>query len=169
MKKLEKQCKHTFEPIFDQQSNILILGSFPSVKSREGGFYYHHPRNRFWEVIAYVFGEEVPLTVSDKKELLLRNKVALWDVINRCDVEGSSDTSIKNVVPADIVSLLKETNINKIYANGNKAYELYQKYCFKVTNIDIIKLPSTSPANAAWTLERLCKEWNQIIKEGADK
>lgn len=169
MKKLEKQCKHTFEPIYDNQSRILILGSFPSVKSREGGFYYHHPRNRFWEVISNIFSEELPLTVNEKRELLLRNHIALWDVINRCDIEGSSDTSIKNVVPADINSLLKKTNIKKIYANGNKAYELYQKYCFMATNKDIIKLPSTSPANAAWTLERLCEEWKQIKEEGAVK
>lgn len=169
MKKLEKQCKHTFEPIYDNQSRILILGSFPSVKSREGGFYYHHPRNRFWEVISNVYGEELPLTVDEKRELLLRNHIALWDVINRCDVEGSSDTSIKNVIPADIDSLLKKTNIKKIYANGNKEYELYQKYCFMATNKDIIKLPSTSPANAVWSIERLCKEWKQIKEEGADK
>ena len=120
-------------------------------------------------MISNVYGEELPLTVDEKKEMLLRNHIALWDVINRCDVEGSSDTSIKNVIPADIDSLLKKTNIKKIYANGNKAYELYQKYCFMATNKDIIKLPSTSPANAAWSIERLCKEWKQIKEEGADK
>ena len=101
--------------------------------------------------------------------MLLRNHIAVWDVIDRCDIEGSSDTSIKNVIPADIAGLLKKTSIQRIYANGNKAYELYQRYCFSSTKQDIIKLPSTSPANAAWSLERLCEEWKQIMEEGAHK
>lgn len=169
MKKLQLQCKHTFGPVYNKESKILILGSFPSVKSREGGFYYHHPQNRFWKVISSLYGEETPCSLEEKKAILLRNHIAIWDVIDRCDIEGSSDSSIKNVVPADIAGLLKKTSIQKIYANGNKAYELYQKYCFPVTKHDIIKLPSTSPANAAWTFERLCEEWKQIMEEEVDK
>lgn len=169
MKKLQIQCKHTFGPIYNNESKVLILGSFPSVKSREGGFYYHHPQNRFWKVISSLYEEELPLNLKEKKAMLLRNYIAVWDVIDRCDVEGSSDTSIKNVIPADIAWLLKKTSIQRIYANGNKAYELYQRYCLPSTKQDIIKLPSTSPANAAWSLERLCEEWKQIMEEGANK
>ena len=166
MKKLQLQCKHTFGPIYNKDSKILILGSFPSIKSREGGFYYNHPMNRFWKVISLLYQEEEPINVDEKRELLLRNHIALWDVIDRCDIEGSSDSSIKNVVPADITGLLKKAPITKIYANGNKAYELYRRYCYEKTKKEIIKLPSTSPANASWSLERLCKEWEQIQWKG---
>jgi len=163
LRKLQLKCKHRFEPIYDKTSRILILGTFPSVKSREAGFYYSHPQNRFWKVIAALTKEEVPVSIEGKKELLLRNHIALWDVIERCDIEGSSDTSIRNVIPADIAGLLKKAPITQIYANGNKAYELYQRYCYTKIKQEIIKLPSTSPANASFSLERLCKEWEQIL------
>ncbi len=155
--------EHTFLPVYDEHSKILILGSFPSVKSREAGFYYSHPQNRFWKVIAELTEECTPATVEEKKKMLLKHKIAIWDVIKNCEITGSSDSSIKKVVPADIGSILKKSNIEKIYANGGKAYELYMKYIYKDTKKDIIKLPSTSPANAAYSLERLLEIWKVEI------
>lgn len=154
--------EHTFEPVYDKNSKILILGTFPSVKSRENQFFYGHPQNRFWKVIAQVTGEEVPKIIEEKKALLLRNRIAIWDVIHSCKIIGSSDSSIQDVVVNDFSNILKNANIEKIYANGGKAYELYQKYAFEKTGREIIKLPSTSPANAGWSLERLCEAWKQI-------
>ena len=154
--------EHTFEPVYDKNSKILILGTFPSVKSRENQFFYGHPQNRFWKVIAHVTGEEVPKTIEEKKTLLLRNRIAIWDVIHSCKIIGSSDSSIQDVVVNDFSNILKNANIEKIYANGGKAYELYRKYAFEKTGREIIKLPSTSPANAGWSLERLCEAWTQI-------
>ena len=153
---------HTFDPVFDQSSKILILGSFPSVKSRENNFYYGHPQNRFWKVLANVYGMEVPTTIEEKKLFLLEHQIALWDVIESCTIIGSSDSSIKDVVVNDFSKVLESSKIEKIYVNGGKAYELYHKYAEKVTGKAAIKLPSTSPANAAWGLERLCIEWSQI-------
>lgn len=150
---------HNFEPIYDAQSKILILGSFPSVKSRENEFYYGHPMNRFWRVLSGIYHEEVPVTISEKKAFLLRNHVALWDVIASCDIVGSSDSSIKNVTVNDIAMIKNAAQIEAVYANGGKAYELFLKYCGK----DIIKLPSTSPANAAWSLERLIETWGNLV------
>ena len=154
--------EHTFEPVYDKNSKILILGTFPSVKSRENQFFYGHPQNRFWKVIAQVTGEEVPKNIEEKKALLLRNRIAIWDVIHSCKIIGSSDSSIQDVVVNDFSNILKNANIEKIYANGGKAYELYQKYAFEKTGREIIKLPSTSPANAGWSMERLCEAWKQI-------
>lgn len=154
--------EHTFEPVYDKNSKILILGTFPSVKSRENQFFYGHPQNRFWKVIAQLTGEEVPKTIEEKKTLLLRNRIAIWDVIHSCKIIGSSDSSIQDVVVNDFSNILKNANIEKIYANGGKAYELYQKYAFEKTGREIIKLPSTSPANAGWSLERLCEAWKRI-------
>ena len=154
--------EHTFEPVYDKNSKILILGTFPSVKSRENQFFYGHPQNRFWKVIAQVTGEEVPKIIEEKKALLLRNRIAIWDVIHSCKIIGSSDSSIQDVVVNDFSNILKNANIEKIYANGGKAYELYQKYAFEKTGREIIKLPSTSPANAGWSMERLCEAWKQI-------
>lgn len=153
---------HTFEPIYNQNSKILILGTFPSVKSREGNFYYNHPQNRFWRVLADLTGSVLPVTIEEKKEMLLLNNIAIWDVIYSCEIEGSSDSSIKNVVPNDILGLLNKSNIKKIYANGNKAYELYCKY-FSNIEMSIVKLPSTSPANARYTLEKLIDSWSVIM------
>ena len=156
--------EHTFEPVFDKNSKILILGTFPSVKSREHQFYYGHPQNRFWKVIAQITGEDLPVTIDEKKALLLRKQIAIWDVIHSCKIIGSSDSSIQDVVANDFSKILKRTEIQKIYANGGKAYELYQRYALEKTGIEIIKLPSTSPANAGWSMEKLCEEWKAKIK-----
>ena len=150
-------------PIYDENSKILILGSFPSVKSRENQFFYHHPQNRFWKVMASIFNEDIPATIEDKKSLLIRNKVALWDVIKSCEIEGSSDSSIRNVVPNDINLILEKSNIQQIFCNGNKSYSLYKKYLEKDTGIKSISLPSTSPANARFNLDMLLHEWRVIL------
>ncbi|MBI4858305.1 MAG: DNA-deoxyinosine glycosylase [Acetobacterium woodii] len=154
---------HTFEPVYDQKSKILILGTFPSVKSRENGFYYQHPQNRFWKVISALAGEPSPGTIEEQKTLLLENHIAVWDVIYSCDINGSSDSSIKNVVPNDIRALLGKTAIKTIYANGGKAFELYNRYCYEMTGKAIIKLPSTSPANASYSLKKLVACWGKAI------
>ena len=154
---------HTFEPVYNEESRILILGSFPSVKSRENHFYYGHPQNRFWKVLAGVIREDVPQTVEEKRDFLLRNRIAVWDVIASCDIVGSSDSSIKNVVGNDMDMILKHAPIQKICANGEKAYQLFQKYCKKEGQPELVKLPSTSPANAAWNLERLMEAWGEMI------
>ena len=146
---------HDFEPVFDENSKVLILGTFPSVKSRENQFYYGHPQNRFWKVIAGLTESKVPQTIEEKKKLLLEHGIAIWDVIESCDIIGSSDSSIKNVVPADIERVVANSKIQNIYANGGTAKKLYEKYSQKKTGREIIGLPSTSPANAAYSLERL--------------
>ena len=156
---------HTISPVFDKNSRILILGSFPSVKSREARFFYGHPRNRFWKTLAAVTEQSAPETIAEKKRFLLGNRIAVWDVIKCCDIEGSSDSSIKNVVPNDFAEILKTAEIRKIYANGTTAYNLYRKYCETAAGRGIVKLPSTSPANAAYNLERLVSEWSVIKGE----
>ena len=156
---------HPIPPVFDTDSRILILGSFPSVKSRESCFFYGHPQNRFWKVIAALFEEPVPERIPEKKDLLLKHHIALWDVIAECDIAGSSDSSIKNVVPAELSVILDHAPIRTIYANGAKAYDLYQKYTYPVTGRDIRKLPSTSPANAAFQMERLLGAWQEILEK----
>ena len=156
---------HEIPPVYDDRSKILILGSFPSVKSREGQFFYHHKQNRFWKVLAAVFEDTLPETIEEKKKFLLRHNIAIWDVIASCDIEGSSDSSIKNVQPTDIGMILEKTNITRVYANGNKAGQLYKRYQFPVTGIEAMVLPSTSPANAAWSLERLCEAWHVILEQ----
>lgn len=155
---------HTFEPVYDEKSRVLILGSFPSVKSREAGFYYYHPKNRFWHVLSTITEEKEPATIEQKRDLLYRHGIAVWDVVYSCDILGSSDASIKNVVPADISMLLSKTKIRKIYANGAKAEELYNRYCQAKTGVEICRLPSTSPANAAWTINRLVESWKVIVE-----
>lgn len=154
---------HTFEPVYDQKSKILILGTFPSEKSRERGFYYQHPQNRFWKVISALADWPTPSTMEEEKTLLLENHIAVWDVIYSCDINGSSDSSIKNVVPNDIRTLLDKTGVETIYANGGKAFELYNRYCYEMTDKVIIKLPSTSPANASYSLEKLVACWGEVI------
>ena len=155
---------HEFAPVYDEHSRILILGTFPSVKSREQHFYYGHPQNRFWKVLASLTQwPQIPQTIAEKKQMLLENGIAIWDVIQSCDIVGSSDSSIKNVVPSDIGSILKNSGIARIYANGNMAKKLYEKYILPETGVPIIGLPSTSPANAAYSIERLKKSWQQIL------
>lgn len=158
-----QNISHTFEPVYNEASEILILGSFPSVKSRENHFYYGHPQNRFWKVLANILNVEVPETIPEKKQMLLEHHIAVWDVIESCTILGSSDTSIKDVVVNDFTEILAKSNITKIYVNGTKAYDLYQKYAEKKTGIKAIKLPSTSPANAAWKLDRLCEAWKKEL------
>ena len=155
---------HTFEPVYDRESRILILGSFPSVKSRENHFYYGHPQNRFWKVIAKLTEGEEPVTIEEKKILLLQNHIAIWDVIASCTIQGSSDSSIKDVVVNDFSEILENSSIQTIYVNGNKAYDLYHRYAEEKTGIKAIRLPSTSPANAAWNMERLCEAWKVILE-----
>ena len=150
---------HPFEPIFDSNSRILILGTFPSVKSREQQFYYGHPQNRFWKVLAAVFNDAPPKTVPEKKDFLLKHNLALWDVISSCEITGSADSSIKNAVPNDISKILGAAHISHIFCNGSKAFELYNQHLLKKTGFQAEKLPSTSPANAAWTLEKLISAW----------
>ncbi len=156
---------HSFEPVYDKDSEILILGTLPSVKSRENNFYYGHKQNRFWKVLATLLKEPLPDTIEEKKAMLLAHRIALWDVIQSCDIKGSSDSSIKNVQPTDIGMILEKTNVTQIYANGNKAGQLYKRYQFPITGIEATVLPSTSPANAAWSLARLCEAWETILHD----
>ena len=153
---------HPIPPLFDKNSRILILGSFPSVKSREAGFFYGHPRNRFWKVVSSVFNEKTPETIPEKKDFLLRNKIAVWDVIQSCEITGSSDASIKNVVPNDLRIILDKADILAIYVNGRTAEKYYKKYTEAVTGRQSICLPSTSPANASWGIDQLIEAWSCI-------
>ena len=155
---------HNFDPVYDKKSRVLILGSFPSVKSREIAFYYGHPQNRFWKVLGSVFNEEVPKDIEGKKSFLLKHHIALWDVIKSCDIVGSSDSKISNVVINDLNLIFQEANIEKVFINGTKAYELYMKYGYEKYKKEAIKLPSTSPANAAYSLERLLECWQEVKK-----
>ena len=156
--------KRQFGPVYDENSKILILGSFPSVKSREANFYYGHPQNRFWSLIGRLLESEIPGSIDGKKELLLRNNIALWDTLDSCDIIGSSDSSIKNAVPVDIMLILNAAEIRKIFCNGGTSYRLFLKYLTPVCGITPEKLPSTSPANAAWSADRLFNEWRQITE-----
>ena len=160
-KKIEQ---HPFPPLFDKDSKVLILGSFPSVKSREMMFFYGHLQNRFWKVIASIFEEKIPGSIEEKKRLILGNHLALWDVIAECEIVGSSDASIKNAKANDLSEILDNAPIQKIIVNGKTAERLYIKYIEPVTGIKAVVLPSTSPANAAWSLERLIDVWGSEIK-----
>ena len=154
---------HPFPPLFDENSKTLILGSFPSVKSRESMFFYGHPQNRFWKVLAIIFNQPIPQNIEDKKNLVLDNGLALWDSIHSCTVTGSSDSSIKDVIPNDISDIIRNSNINRIFCNGALSHKMYMKYIFPDTGIKAVKLPSTSPANATFSLEKLVEEWKMII------
>ena len=156
---------HKFGPVYGKDSRILVLGSFPSVKSREVQFYYGHPKNRFWKLLALLYHEEEPAEIPEKKAFLAKHRIAVWDVIESCDITGSSDSSIRNVTINDINRILEAAPIQEIYANGKKAESLYQKYAEPVTGRQITGLPSTSPANAAFSLERLAEAWKQILQE----
>lgn len=155
---------HEIAPVFDTHSKIMILGSFPSVKSREGKFFYHHPQNRFWKVLAGILKCEVPDTITEKREMLLNHGIAVWDVIASCEIEGSSDSSIKNVIPNDLECVLSKADIAQIYTNGATASRLYKKYCYGKIHMEDIKLPSTSPANASYSLEKLMDAWKIICE-----
>lgn len=160
---------HTIEPVYDAQSKILILGSFPSVKSREMQFFYGHKQNRFWKVLAQVLECKVPEDIPQKRVMLTKHHIAVWDVIASCEITGSSDASIRDVEPNDLSRILSCADIRAIYTNGGKANQLYQKYIFPVTGREAYLLPSTSPANAGYSLERLTEAWKVIVeplKEG---
>jgi hypoxanthine-DNA glycosylase len=156
---------HPIPPVWDETSKILILGSFPSVKSREQQFFYGNRQNRFWKVLAQVLQCPVPETVPDRRTMLLEHHIAVWDVIASCEITGSSDASIRDVVPNDLSEILSSAPIRAIYANGGKAYELYQKYMYPVYGMPAYKLPSTSPANAGYSAERLLEEWGSALKD----
>lgn len=162
----ENQYQHIEHPIpalYRADSRILILGSFPSVKSREGHFFYHHPQNRFWRVMAALTGETLPVTIEEKRNLLLRHHIALWDVIHSCDIIASSDSSIKNVLPNDLHPILNTAKIEEIYVNGGTAGRLYRKYIEPNLGRSCTVLPSTSPANAAYSLEKLTALWRAAL------
>ena len=154
---------HNIEPVYDSNSKILILGSFPSVKSREQQFFYGHKQNRFWRVMAQVLDCAVPEDVAQKRAMLLTHHVALWDVIASCEITGSSDASIRDARPNDLSRILSQADIQAIYTNGSKAHELYQKYIFPVNGREAQPLPFTSPANAGYSLERLVEAWKTKI------
>lgn len=154
--------QHPFPPLYDKNSKILILGSFPSVKSREQMFFYGHPQNRFWKVVSAVVGDETPISIEEKRNFLLSNNIALWDVIASCDITGSSDSSIKNVVANDLSEILDNADIKQIFVNGKTAEKYYNKYIRDVIKREAICLPSTSPANAGWNVDKLIIEWKTI-------
>ncbi len=154
---------HNIAPVYNAESKILILGSFPSVKSRESGFFYGHPQNRFWKVIATIFGEAVPVSIEEKKDLLLRNGVAVWDVLSSCEIVGSSDSTIRNAKSNDVGRLLECTKIERIFVNGKTAEKYYVKYIEPQIKVKAICLPSTSPANAVMKFEQLVEKWS-IVK-----
>jgi len=157
---------HPFPPLFDKNSKILILGSFPSVKSREEMFFYGHPQNRFWKVVSVVLGCSLPVSTEEKRKMLLENKIALWDVIASCEITGSSDSSIRNVKENDLSEILEKADIKQIFVNGKTAEKYYNKYTKNYTGREAICLPSTSPANAAYSVEKLIDSW-KIIKSVA--
>ena len=158
-----ERITHTFDPVFNSESRILVLGTMPSPKSRELGFYYSHPRNRFWPVLADIFGEEIPKTPEERKNFALRHKIALWDVLKECDIEGASDSSIKNAVPNDISVILNSADIKAVFCTGSTAAKLYKKFIEPETKIPVIALPSTSPANAKIKFEELCEKYIKIL------
>ena len=160
-----QQVRHGFEPVIDGASRVLVLGTMPSPASRENGFYYGHPRNRFWKVIARLFMADEPVTVEQKRALLLDNGIALWDVLKSCDINGASDASIRNAVANDIAGLMENSGIRAIFFNGTEAARLFRKLCHgQGAGLATIALPSTSPANAAYSLERLCSEYSCMLE-----
>ena len=159
---------HPFGPLYGPDSRVLILGSFPSVKSREQNFFYGHPQNRFWKVIAAVYGEAVPVTIPEKKELILSHGLALWDSIASCVVTGSSDASIREVRANDLRIILDRCPVRRIFCNGRKSHEMYEKYIQPQLGIRAGCLPSTSPANAQWSLEKLTEAWSAALKNGEE-
>jgi hypoxanthine-DNA glycosylase len=159
---------HSFGPLYDPESRVLILGSFPSVKSREAGFFYGHPQNRFWKVIAALTKRELPSSIPEKKALLHESHIALWDTIFECDIKGSSDSSIRNVSPTDLGQILQAAEIRQIFCNGQTSGKLFQRYQEKSLGRSARILPSTSPANAAYSCEKLIQAWLPVADALAD-
>jgi len=153
---------HPYEPVYDRESRVLILGTFPSEASRAYGFYYGHKRNRFWNVLAALAGEPVPEGVDARRAFLLRNRIALGDVLRSCRIRGSSDASIRNAVPSDVGRILRESRVEAIFTNGNAAFRLYRAHLLNKTGVEARLLPSTSPANAARSLEQLIAAWSAV-------
>ena len=154
---------HNIPPLYDAESRILVLGSFPSIKSREAEFFYGHPQNRYWKVMPTLLGEPLPTTVEEKAAMMHRHHIAMWDTIGSCTIAGSSDSSITDVVPNDLSVILKAAHIEAIFTNGAKSTDLYNKLLYPVTGIRPVKVPSTSPANAAFSLDRLRQEWGDAL------
>lgn len=154
--------QHNIAPVYDKSSRVLILGSFPSVKSREERFYYAHPQNRFWRVLAAMLNCDVPDTIEKKQVCLLQNNIALWDVIESCDIDGSDDASIRNVIPNNLSRIIENADIKRIFTNGGTADKLYREYCLPQTKIPANRLPSTSPANAGYSFDRLLEAWKIV-------
>ena len=155
---------HPIKPIYDENSKILILGSFPSVASRREAFFYAHPQNRFWRVLAAALDKDVPKSIEEKRAFLKDARIALWDAAGKCNIENSSDSTIRDVSPNDISPILESADIKKIFTNGKTADKIYKKYIEPKVGIKSVCLPSTSPANAAYSLERLIYEWS-VIRE----
>ena len=158
------KVSHEFGPYINEDSKVLILGSIPSVKSRELGFYYMHPQNRFWKLMSDLLNEKFPDTIDGKKNFLKRNKMALWDVLDSCEINGSSDSSIKNPKVNDIKKLIQGTDVKYIFVTGKKALELYNKYCYEDVLIKAIYLPSTSGANCAFSYDTLKEKYEILVK-----
>ena len=159
---------HPFGPLFDENARVLILGSFPSVRSREQGFFYGHPQNRFWPLLAALFGEEPPRDLDAKKALALRHRIALWDVIASCDIAGSGDSSIRNAVPTDLRPVLERTRITRVFCNGGMSGRCYERFQRPRLGLEAQVLPSTSPANAAWSFARLLEAWQPVALAAGD-
>ena len=160
---MSERILHPFPPLFDSESRTLILGSFPSVKSREAMFFYGHPQNRFWRLIALLCHEDTPQTVKEKSSLILRHHLALWDSIRSCTITGSSDSSVRDVVPNDLRVIFDNSKTERVFCNGALSHKMYMKYIYPQTGVAAVKLPSTSPANAAYSLERLAESWQVIF------
>ena len=159
---------HPFPPLYDSEARVLILGSLPSVKSREQMFFYGHPQNRFWPLMAALFDEPVPKGIDEKTAFILRHHIALWDSIYSCDITGSSDSSIRNVTPTDLKPILAGSRIERIFCNGRTSWNCYHRFQEKELGIEAILLPSTSPANAVWTMEKLLSAW-KIVLDGTEQ
>lgn len=155
---------HTIPPLFAPDSRVLMLGSIPSPKSRETGFFYGHPQNRYWRVLAAVLSEATPENIADKRAMCLRHKVAMWDVLASCEIVGAGDSTIRNPEPNDLAGLIAKTQVQAVFATGQKAAALYRKFCERQTGFPVTALPSTSPANAAWSFTRLCEAYRVITK-----
>ena len=160
---MSERILHPFPPLFDSESRTLILGSFPSVKSREAMSFYGHPQNRFWRLIALLCHEDTPQTVEEKSSLILRHHLALWDSIQSCTITGSSDSSVRDVVPNDLRVIFDNSKTERVFCNGALSHKMYMKYIYPQTGVAAVKLPSTSPANAAYSLERLAESWQVIF------